>query len=217
MINQTDKTLLRWGSLSTYLLVIAFIALLVGSRAFGMREWVLWVPLFSVIICLWVCLLLAAHNYLKQFHNALTTIGSAFGALLIVVLFAEVAAWSADKMLPPANDGGAISPLFALFYTTHSLAIWFHALWLTFWGAVLARRDGREKTIGRMFFAFAGCYAVYYMLVRLGLPEEGEWAHSAGHIALILSHWMLAGVLLGASKEQSGLSDFDPSPPVNTG
>jgi len=197
--------------------VIAFIALLVGSRAFGMREWVLWVPLFSVVICLWVCLLLAAHNYLKQFHNALTSIGSAFGALLIVVLFAEVAAWSADKMLLPASDGGAISPLFALFYTTHSLAIWFHALWLTFWGAVLARRDGREKTIGRMFFVFAGCYAVYYMLVRLGLPDEGEWAHTAGHIALILSHWMLAGVLLAASKEQGGRSDFDRRPPINTG
>ena len=217
MIDQTDKTLLRWGGLSTYLLVIAFVALLVGSRVFGAREWALWVPLFSFVICLWVCLLLAAHNYLKQFHYALTTIGSAFGALLIVVLFAEVAAWSADKMLPPADDGGATSPLLALFYSTHSLAIWFHALWLTFWGAVLARREGREKTIGIMFFAFAGCYAVYYTLVRLGLPEEGEWAHTAGHVALVLSHWMLAGVLLGASKEQGGLSDFDPSPPVNTG
>ena len=217
MIDQTDKTLLRWGGLSTYLLVIAFIALLVGSRVFGALAWALWVPLFSVVICLWLCLLLAAHDYLKRFHSALTTIGSAFGALLIVVLFAEVAAWSADKMLPPADDGGTISPLFALFYTTHSLAIWFHALWLTFWGAVLVCREGREKTIGILFFAFAGCYAVYYMLVRLGLPEEGEWAHTAGHIALILSHWMLAGVLLGASKEQGERPDFDQPPPVNTG
>ena len=200
MIDQTDKTLLRWGGLSTYILVIAFIALLVGTRAFGAREWALWVPLFSVVICLWVCLLLAAHNYLKQFHNALTTIGSAFGALLIIVLFAEVAAWSADKMLPPVDDGGATSPLLALFESTHSLAIWFHALWLTFWGAVLARREGRQKTIGIMFFAFAGCYAVYYALVRLGLPEEGEWAHTAGHFALVLALQMLAGVLLGASK-----------------
>ncbi len=38
MINQTDKTLLRWGGLSTYLLVIAFVTLLVGSRVFGARE-----------------------------------------------------------------------------------------------------------------------------------------------------------------------------------
>ena len=217
MINQTDKTLLRWGGLSTYLLVIAFVALLVGSRVFGAREWALWVPLFSIVICLWICLLLAAHDYLKQFHNALTTIGSAFGALLIIVLFVEVAAWSADKMLPPADDGSATSPLLALFYSTHSLAIWFHALWLSFWGAVLLRREGREKTIGIMFFAFAGCYAVYYALLRLGLPEEGECAHTTGHFALVISHWMLAGVLLGASKKQGELSDFDPPPPVTTG
>ena len=63
----------------------------------------------------------------------------------------------------------------------------------------------------------AGCYAVYYMLVRLGMPDEGEWAHTAGHIALILSHWMLVGVLLAASKERGGRSDFDRPPPVNTG
>ncbi len=203
MIYKPDNTLLRWGGLSSYLLVIAFIALLVGSRVFGAREWTLWVPLFSIVICLWVCLLLAAHDYLKQFHNALTTIGSAFGALLIIVLFAEVAAWGADKMLPPVDDGDATSPLMALFASTHSLAIWLHALWLAFWGAVLVRREGREKIIGIMFFAFVGCYAAYYGLVRLGFPEQGEWAHTAGHVALVSSHWMLAGVLLGASKEQS--------------
>ena len=203
MIHQPDNTLLRWGGYSTYLLVIAFVALLLGSRVFGAREWTLWVPLFSVVICLWVCLLLAAHDYMRQFHYALTTIGSAFGALLIVVLFAEVAAWGADKMLPPADDADVTSPLMALFASTHSLAIWFHALWLAFWGAVLVRRLGREKIIGIMFFAFVGCYAVYYALVRLGLPEQGGWAHTAGHVALVSSHWMLAGVLLGASKEQS--------------
>ena len=59
------------------------------------------------------------------------------------------------------------------------------------------------KIIGIMFFVFVGCYAVYYALLRLGLPEQGEWAHTTGHVALVSSHWMLAGVLLGASKEQS--------------
>ena len=105
MTREDNRVLLKWGGICTYLSVVAFVALVGASMIIGGLAWKLWLPLFSIVICLWVIVLLAGYEYLKKTHNALAKIGAAFGALLIVVLFAEVAAWGADRMVLKAASG----------------------------------------------------------------------------------------------------------------
>lgn len=199
----TDRTLLRWGGFCAFAWVIVFAALLVVSIAMGGLNWTAWMPVFSIVICLYVIILLAGYDYLAKTYYALARIGFAFGLLLIVVLFAEVAAWGAERMILRSNPTGgeaALSPMLALFNSTHTLAIWFHGLWMGFWGAAFIRLPGKSKVTGALMLLFALFYSIYYLLLRLDSSTLAEAAHSSGHVALLVSHWLLGMLLLEASK-----------------
>ena len=53
---------------------------------------------------------------------------------------------------------------------------------------------------GAVMLVFALFYSIYYLLLRLGEPALGEMAHSAGHVAMVISHVLLALLLIEASK-----------------
>jgi hypothetical protein len=112
-----DRSLLKWGGICTFAAMILFAAMLVVIQVTGGLEWTAWTPVFSIFICLYVVVLLAAYDYLATTHYALARIGFACGLLLMVVLFIEVAAWGADRMLlrssstPPDAE---LSPMLAL-------------------------------------------------------------------------------------------------------
>ena len=198
-----DRSLLKWGAICTFAAMILFAAMLVVIQVTGGLEWTAWTPVFSIFICLYVVVLLAAYDYLATTHYALARIGFAFGLLLMVVLFIEVAAWGADRMLlrssstPPDAE---LSPMLALFNSTHVLAIWFHGLWMAFWGAAFIRLPGKAKAVGVLMIAFAVFYSVYYLLLRLGDAVLAELAHSSGHVAMLISHWLLGMLLLEAAR-----------------
>ena len=198
-----DKSLMKWGGICTFAAVILFAAMLVINQVTGGLEWTAWIPFFSIFICLYVIVLLAANDYLSKTHYALARIGSAFGLLLIVVLFAEVAAWGAHRMIQRSvstTAGAQLSPMLALFNSTHSLAIWFHGIWMGFWGAAFIRLPGKAKVTGVLMLLFALLYSIYYVLFRLGDAALAELAHSSGHVAMLISHWLLGMLLLEASK-----------------
>ncbi|HSM17698.1 MAG TPA: hypothetical protein VK845_11985 [Gemmatimonadales bacterium] len=196
-----DRTLLRWGAVSTFAAVIVFVVMLVVTQVEGGLDWAAWVPTFSIFTCLYVVFLLAGYEYLAPSHGAHAKLGLGFGLLLIVVLFAEIAAWSADRMLSAITTGdAALSPMLALFNSTHVLAIWFHGLWLAFWGAAFVQMSGRARLVGGLMLAFAASYSVYYLLLRLGYPSEAEWAHTTGHVFMVISHWLLGLMMLKASR-----------------
>jgi hypothetical protein len=177
--------------------------MLIVIKVTGGLEWRAWIPVFSIIICLYVIILLAAYDYLEKTHYALARIGFAFGILLMVVLFAEVAAWGAERMILRAGSSAEeteLSPMLALFNSSHVLAIWFHGLWMGFWGAAFVRLPGKARVIGVLMLLFAGFYLVYYLLLRLGDSALAELAHSSGHVALLISHWLLGMVFIEASK-----------------
>ena len=199
----TDKTLLRWGGFCAFAWVVLFAVLIVVSMAMGGPNWAAWIPLFSVVICLYVVILLAGYDYLAKANYALARIGFAFGLLLIVVLFAEVAAWGAERMILRSDPGASeavLSPMLALFNSTHTLAIWFHGLWMGFWGAAFIRHPGKSKITGALMLLFALFYSIYYLLLRLGNSTLAEGAHSSGQVALLVSHWLLGMLLLEASR-----------------
>lgn len=199
----SDRTFLRWGGICTFASMIVFVGMLVVTRIQGGLEWPLWTAVFSVFICLYVVVLFAGYDFLSTSHYALARTGFAFGLLLIVVLFAEVAAWGADRMLinsgstPPGTE---LSPMLALFNSTHTLAIWFHGLWMALWGTALVKMPGKARASGAVMLVFALFYSLYYLLLRLGEPALGEMAHSAGHVAMVISHVLLALLLIEASK-----------------
>ncbi len=199
----SDRTFLRWGGICTFASMIVFVGMLVVTRIQGGLEWPLWTAVFSVFICLYVVVLFAGYDFLSTSHYALARTGFAFGLLLIVVLFAEVAAWGADRMLinsgstPPGTE---LSPMLALFNSTHTLAIWFHGLWMALWGTALVKMPGKARASGAVMLVFALFYSIYYLLLRLGEPALGEMAHSAGHVAMVISHVLLALLLIEASK-----------------
>jgi hypothetical protein len=200
-----NRVLLKSGGVCAFALVILFAAILVVTKVTGGSAWRAWVPAFSIFICLYVVVLLAAYDYLKETDYALARIGFAFGLLLIVVLFAEVAAWGADQMMLREGftaTGTQLSPMLALFTSTHTLAIWFHGLWMGLWGAALIRHSGKAKVAGALMLLFAFLYSIFYLLLRLGSPLA-ELAHSGGSVALLISHWLLGMLLLEASKRQT--------------
>jgi len=195
-----DRGLFKWGGYCAFAWVVVFAGMLAVVR----MDSAAWIPVFSAVICLYVVILLAAYDYLARVQYALARIGFVFGLLLIVVLCAEVAAWGADRMIlreDPRATGSSLSPMLALFNSTHTLAIWFHGLWLGLWGAAFVRLHGREKLVGWLLLLFALFYSIYYLLLRLGHPALAEMAHSAGHLALLVSHWLLGMLLLQASRE----------------
>ena len=203
-----DRVLLRWAGYCAFAWVIAFAGMLAMVMAKGGLDWAAWIPMFSLIICLYVVILLAGYDYIAKVHYALARIGFVFGLLLIVVLFAEVAAWGADRMIlreDSSATGSSLSPMLALFNSTHTLAIWFHGLWLGIWGVAFARLRGKGRVIGWLLLLFAVFYSVYYLLLRLGHAALAEMAHSAGHVALLVSHWLLGMLFLEASREASTL------------
>lgn len=199
----SDRTFLRWGGICTFASMIVFVGMLVVTRIQGGLEWPLWTAVFSVFICLYVVVLFAGYDFLSTSHYALARTGFAFGLLLIVVLFAEVAAWGADRMLINSGStppGTKLSPMLALFNSTHTLAIWFHGLWMALWGTALVKMPGKARASGAVMLVFALFYSIYYLLLRLGEPALGEMAHSAGHVAMVISHVLLALLLIEASK-----------------
>jgi hypothetical protein len=80
------------------------------------------------------------------------------------------------------------------------LAIWFHGLWMAFWGAAFIRLPGKAKAVGVLMIAFSVFYSVYYLLLRLGDAVLAELAHSSGHVAMLISHWLLGMLLLEAAR-----------------
>ncbi len=202
----SDRTFLRWGGICTFASMIVFVALLVVSQIQGGLEWPLWTAVFSVFICLYTVVLFAGYDFVATSHYALARSGFAFGLLLIVVLFVEVAAWGGDRMLINSGStpaGTELSPLLALFNSTHTLAIWFHGLWMALWGTALVRLPGKSRASGALMLLFAVFYSFYYLLLRLGEPELGEMAHSAGHVAMVLSHVLFGLLLMEASKSST--------------
>ncbi len=198
-----DRSLLKWGGFCAFALVILFAAMDVVIEVTGGLQWKAWVPVFSIIICLYVIVLLAAYDFVKKTHYALARIGFAFGLLLIVVLFAEVAAWGADRMILRSGStavGAELSPMLALFSSTHTLAIWFHGLWMGFWGAAFIRLPGKARVAGALMLLFALLYSIDYLLLRLGDAALEKVVHSLGHVALLISHWLLGMLLVQASK-----------------
>jgi len=127
-------SLLRWGGISAFLCV----PILAGLDIMNLMRVDLGtvLPVFSVFLCLYVIVLLAGRDYIIKDKYALAQIGGAFGFLLIVVLFAEIAALGANQMILRADDSSdqieLLSPMMALSNSTHVLAIWFHGLWMTF-------------------------------------------------------------------------------------
>ena len=205
MTNSGRVTLLRWGGFSALAFVVLFVALLAITFVAGGPEWTGWTPLFSVAVCFYVVVLLAGDELLEPTHYALTRIGSAFGLLLVVVLFVEIAAWGGDRLLLSSGfepTEAQLSPMIALFTSTHELAIWFHGIWITCWGLVLVRLEGRASLTGWIMIAFGASYAVYYLLLRLG-SGQAEVAHTTGHVALIVSHWLLGLMLLDPSRARA--------------
>ena len=182
-----DRSLLRWGGICAFSSVIVLAIIDVTSKVTGGIEWTAFIPVFSIFICLYVIVLLAAYDYLAKTHYGPARIGFAFGLLLIVVLFVEVAALGADQM--------------ALFASTHTLAIWFHALWMAFWGAAFVRLPGKAKVTGALMLLFTGLYSISYLMHRLGDAALANLAHDLGHVPLLISHWLLGSLLLKASKE----------------
>ena len=199
------ETLLRWGGISSLIFVLLFTALLAITFAVGGPEWSGWTPLFSIAVCFYVVVLLGGDELLTSTHYALARIGSAFGLLLLVVLFAEIAAWGADRVMLRSGfepTGGQPSPMIALFTSTHVLAIWFHGIWITCWGLVLLKLEGRARLTGWLMVAFGASYAIYYLLLRLG-SSQAEIAHTTGHVALITSHSLLGLILLDSSRDRA--------------
>ncbi len=199
----SDRSLMKWGAVCAFVWVPLFAGMLAATIVMDGLEWRAWIPVFSVVICLYVVILLAVYDYLAQTHYTLAKIGFAFGLLLMVVLFAEVAAWGADRMLKGSGasvSGEELSPMLALFNSTHVLAIWFHGIWMGLWGAAFIRLPGKAKITGALMLLFAALYSVYYLLLRLGETALAETAHSSGHVALLISHWLLGMLLLEASK-----------------
>ena len=131
----SSEALFRWGGVTAIVWVIVFTAMLAVTFLAGGIEWAAWIPTFSIVICLYVILLVSASEYVAKFDYPLARIGYMFGLLLMVVLFAEVAAWGTDRMITSSGEGGEeeeLSSMLALFNSTHTLAIWFHGLWMGF-------------------------------------------------------------------------------------
>ena len=196
-------TLMRWGAYSTFAAMIVFVGMLIMIQVKGGLDWPGWIPWFCVFTCLYVGFLIAGYEYLAETHFAHARVGFAFGVLLIIVLFVEVAAWSANRMLQAADaasGGDGLVPMIALYTGTHSLAIWFHGLWFGFWGAAFIRMTGRARVVGGLMLAFAAFYLVFYVLLRISYAAQAEWAHSAGHICMVISNWLLGLMMLKASR-----------------
>lgn len=222
-----DKSLMKWGGICTFVFVLLFTAsallLLVSqgipSRPPTMSEWAatltggvwrLFIPLFSVAMCLYVVVAIAAYDYLATTHYAVARIGLGFAVLLIIVVFLEIAVLGAGKIIAQSSISEVESqlfPVFAKFGTLHILAAWFHGLWLFFWGLGFVRNSGMERTIGAFLLAFSFLYLLYYLLIRVGNTMYAELTHSAGHVAMIVSHLLLGMVLINASKSAGNSSD----------
>ena len=197
-------SLLRWGGISALLCVLILVILDIMYLMRG-ELGTAFSPMFSVFVCLYVVVLLAGRDYIIKDNYALAQIGGAFGFLLIFVLFAEIAAFGANQMILRADNYNdqieLLSPMMALFTSTHVLAIWFHGLWMTFWGFAFFGLSGRKKITGGLMLTFAAFYIIYYVLIRVGNSELADIVHFAGHVPLFISHWLLGIVLLESSKK----------------
>ena len=214
-----ERVLMKWGGVTAFLFVALFVlssclallaqglpsdppSTLEWAEVLTSAPWRAFVPVFSIAMCLLVVVAAASYRFLTRLHPSLATVGLAFGVLLIVIVFVEIAVFGAAGAIAGSDDGemeNRLAPLQALLGGLHTLAIWFHGLWLGVWGLGFLKLRGRTRLIGVLLLSFSGIYATYYGLLRVGNLVAAELTHLVGHSALVVSHLLLGMVLVAAA------------------
>lgn len=215
-----NRTLMKWGGVSAFLyagLLLAFLVVSLPTYASmkqnpGISEWAGLVSggafgtavlLWAVCLCLFVVVLAAVYDYLRQTDPGQALIGSAFVLIMVALSFTYVGLLTAARSIAVAAPSGMeqqLGVIRSLMSGLDAPLVWCIILLNLFWGFAFRKRSGRSGTAGLLMIGVGVIRFANYNLGRFDLTMAAGITGLLAAAVHILATVYIARALLAAAE-----------------